>query len=322
MDVGDEGVSHILVALSRPAACQAASSSPSPTRDRRLNSAVCRTRPARRRGSSRGIRRWGSTFSAVVVSRYRARSRPIPHPKMTRSTRCGRARGRATPEPPRRSAADRNRRTLQSGDANDLPSAALRDDERAQRFRAHRRAGGRLRVGDLQLPTDPSRGRPNLERRWLRCWSSFHPSFTSSSRSAARLSATGTGAASAAAVPRPASFRRSWCPDERAHESAVDCPPRPSRHPVPIREECVRVLETIDARRLDVDRRRIRPLQQAAVLVFLQRARHAAHPQLHVSLHLGRHLAAHNHVGYREAAAGLQHAKRFARTHAACRPRG
>ena len=82
--------------------------------------------------------------------------------------------------------------------------------------------------------------------------------------------------------------------------------------PLPV-EELARVLDAVDARRLDVDRRRSRPPRAWRGTRFPRARRRCSRPTAACSARTRRrNLAARDHVGDGEAAAGLQHAERFA----------
>src|SRR6266511_204281 len=98
---------------------------------------------------------------------------------------------------------------------------------------------------------------------------------------------------------------------ERAHHPAthfarqhVGVEPRPAKQRSGIRE-------LVHASRLYADLDEAVLGEEGPELSFLERARHAAHPELHVPADGGRNLAAHDHVRHREPSAGLEHAERF-----------
>ena len=100
-------------------------------------------------------------------------------------------------------------------------------------------------------------------------------------------------------------------PDERAHELAVHAR-RDGRRVDPLAvEEFAGVLGPVDPRRLHVDRLEAGLAELAAILAFLERARHAADPQLDAAADHGRHLAPYHDVRDGEPAAGLQDAERL-----------
>src|ERR1051325_8881502 len=98
--------------------------------------------------------------------------------------------------------------------------------------------------------------------------------------------------------------------DEGAHELAVHRGgDRRDVDAFAVAQERARVLGTIDPRRLEVDRLEPGLGELRAVVVVVERARHAADPELDAAADRRGHLAAHNDVGDREAAARLQHAE-------------
>ena len=88
------------------------------------------------------------------------------------------------------------------------------------------------------------------------------------------------------------------------------------------REKRGGVLRLVDARRLDGRILESRLREQRDELLLLERAGHAADPELHVLAHVIGNGAAHDDVGDREPPARLEHAERFLEHARACRPRG
>src|SRR6185503_18737931 len=99
--------------------------------------------------------------------------------------------------------------------------------------------------------------------------------------------------------------------DERAHEPVRDL----GRDGVDVEpgagQEVPRLLDPVDARRLEVDPLEARLRELVAIFSLLQRSRHAADPELDAPPALRGNLAAHDHVRYREAPARLQHPERL-----------
>ncbi len=99
--------------------------------------------------------------------------------------------------------------------------------------------------------------------------------------------------------------------DEGAEELAVDM--RGERVHVDTfgREKLARIFGAVDARRLNFDLLEADGGELAAIVVFFERAGHAADPQEDALADLWRDFASGHHVRYRKAAAGLEHAKGF-----------
>ena len=79
----------------------------------------------------------------------------------------------------------------------------------------------------------------------------------------------------------------------------------------PTRQEGPRVFDAVNPRGLDIDIVKTGLGKFRHVFVIAQGTGDAAHPKLHVFLDFGRHIAPDNDIGYGEAAAWSEHAKRF-----------
>src|SRR5215468_3883733 len=99
--------------------------------------------------------------------------------------------------------------------------------------------------------------------------------------------------------------------NERAHEHAIDL--RRDRVGVDTGagQEITGIFHSVDSCRLHVDSLEAGLGKLIAVLLLLERAGHAADPELDALANGRRHLAAHHDVGHGKATAGLEHAKGF-----------
>ena len=189
---------------------------------------------------------------------------------------------------------------LDSDHADDV-AVALGDDERAERF-AHAVERQPLAASSASTAARSRASRDaecDARSSQLACVMSVTSSCEWVSRAAARRAARSPYASSGFVARTNALMN--FPSISRANGAASS----------PTARERRRILRLVDARRLDRRVLEARVGEQPRELHLLERAGDAADPQLHVPAHRGRHLAAHDDVGHREPAAGLQHAKRF-----------
>src|SRR5688572_24683624 len=117
-------------------------------------------------------------------------------------------------------------------------------------------------------------------------------------------------------VPLRAAFRataalRFVCPDECAHELAIDL----WRNEIYVyslaRKERAGVIDAINAGGFNVNTLEAGCAEFGTVVVFFQSAGDASNPEKHLLANLTWNLSTRYHVGDSEAATGLQHAKRL-----------
>src|SRR5581483_1099793 len=116
----------------------------------------------------------------------------------------------------------------------------------------------------------------------------------------------------ASGAARRSAARRLRRPNKGAHELPIHL--RRDRIDIDAltRQELAGVLDIVDSGGLDFDIAESRGAKFVAVLGVAEGTRNTANPEFDVLADLGRHLATDNHVGDREAATGLQYAKRLA----------
>src|SRR6185295_13579541 len=94
--------------------------------------------------------------------------------------------------------------------------------------------------------------------------------------------------------------------DEGAHELAIHLRRDGLGVDPGAGEKLARVLDSIDPGGLDLDALEAGAGELAPVLPFLERAGHAADPELHATPDPRGHLPPHHHVRHREVAAGTE----------------